>query len=504
MKLGLPTLLPILGVVGALTVPALAQTTWYVDDDTCPAVGTGTQADPFCSLQVAVDAASDGDLVLVLPGVYGGGLDFHGRDVEVRSVEGPIATAIVGGVRFQTGEGPGAVLDGFDVNNGDPGIRCVNASPTIRSNRIRDNSVTSSGGGLQITNDSSPLVLGNVIERNESLPGSGNGGGAYVDSSSPRFENNVIRYNRVFGDPGGEGAGMFVLDSTVTLVGNLIHGNDAVDFYVNRGGGIYAESSTLTLVGNTFYGNRALTGFDPPPFGQPGVGGALCLRGCVATILDQISWNDVAEDGPEIAQFLVTGAVTVRHSIVEGGIGAVFQPAGVSFLAGNLDVDPLFVDPAGGDFHLQLGSPAIDAGSPLLEPHGTDGDLDPRVLDGDGDGVQRVDMGWDEATPTTLALSGTPAVGGNFQLATAAPAGQVYGLAFALGRSDLALPPYGSLLIDPTSLFLVGSGLVPGTDSVAVPPDPTLVGVQAFFQAHARALPRAPGAFSRRLELTIR
>jgi len=59
---------------------------------------------------------------------------------------------------------------------------------------------------------------------------------------------------------------------------------------------------------------------------------------------------------------------------------------------GNIDEDPLFVDPGNGNIHLLSQSPCIDRGDPDFQPGPgeTDIDGDPRVING------RVDMGSDE------------------------------------------------------------------------------------------------------------
>ena len=48
----------------------LHAATVFVDDDNCPGPGSGSELDPYCSIQTAIDAAADTDEIVVAPGTY--------------------------------------------------------------------------------------------------------------------------------------------------------------------------------------------------------------------------------------------------------------------------------------------------------------------------------------------------------------------------------------------------------------------------------------------------
>jgi parallel beta-helix repeat protein len=123
-------------------------------------------------IQAGIDAASDGDTVLVANGRYSGpgnrDIDFRGKSIVVISENGADATIVDAaghvGFIFSGGEDAFTVLSGFTITDGDPGISCAKASPRITGNIIRDNE-----RGMYIYDDSDPVIEDNLIEQNGDL-----------------------------------------------------------------------------------------------------------------------------------------------------------------------------------------------------------------------------------------------------------------------------------------------------------------------------------------------
>ena len=139
----------------------------------------------------------------------------------------------------------------------------------------------------------------------------------------------------------------------------------ARNFAPSMGSGIFASDAFIsgcTIVDNGY-----------SEFGGDGVEGSVEIH-------NSILWGN----GPSQA----SSDATISYSDVQGG-----WPG-----SGNISADPLFVDPAAGDYHLLAGSPCIDTGDPAYVPLPGEVDLDGqrRVWDGNGDGLSYVDMGVDE------------------------------------------------------------------------------------------------------------
>jgi hypothetical protein len=185
--------------------------------------------------------------------------------------------------------------------------------------------------------------------------------------------------NCVFADNSAAvfGAGIWATFGPLTVENCLFSGNTA-----DGGAAMAINGAQAAITGCTFVDNSD----------SDSLGGALYVQGSSVSVVNCIFWNNTA--GGVLRHWRRNdGTLMVGFCDVEGGLSP-----GATDLGGNIDADPLFLDPGAGDYHISAGSPCIDAGDPAYEPHPDETDLDgdPRVIDGDNDGTAVIDLGADE------------------------------------------------------------------------------------------------------------
>ena len=258
-----------------ITIECLPEADWTVDDD-----GLDYPGADFSSIQDAVNAASNGDEILVYPGTYTDSgdqvVDMLGKAVWLHSYSGSAVTILDGenarrGIQCINDEPTGTVIEGFTITgavgdgagiyclgssftggesnptivnctitgnnagqwNTGGGIRCMRASPTIIGCEITNNTAYFDGAGVTLVVSNATLenciIEGNATSSSQAC-------GVYCSYSSPTLNNCSIA--------GSDGSGIWCrIDVNATLNNCTIVGNDSV-----WGGGITAEiNSNLTL-----------------------------------------------------------------------------------------------------------------------------------------------------------------------------------------------------------------------------------------------------------------
>ncbi len=269
----------------------------------------------------------------------------------------------------------------------------VEATITVADNTFNGNASATVGGGSMLYLQSGTATLTKNIYRNNTCPIAGadaDGAGiwAWTGSAPLTLTGNIFRGNNARRNGGG--VDLSTETGAISLVNNIFDSNVAA----NVGGGVSISSNmgTLSLANNTLYNNAAADG--------GGVNFYTERVGTVLNIYNTIIWRST----PQAIAQTGAGPVNARYSDIQAGMGAPW------FGTGCIDAEPRFVAPGSGDFHLQSGSPCIDAGDGAHAPE-FDYDGQPRwdnpQAPNTGVGPPWVDIGADEqygTLPGTLLL----------------------------------------------------------------------------------------------------
>lgn len=319
-------------VVGLFTLSSMAKTIYYVKTNGSDTDEGTAWETAFATLAKANTVAVSGDEVRFTAGTYT--FAAHERIQKSYSIRGSYNAQGVQDYATKTI---------FDGNN---------------ATRIL---LVSNSGGAQIT-----VGLDGISFRNANSVG--NSGAACFDKAIGNITNCEFINNHTANYNGGGLAFLNGKDVANNISNCLFSGNSGI-----WGGAIFAGSNEILKVTNcTFANNSAIGGTAPQ-------GGAIFCNGFLTLANNVMYGNIMGEVNYQIANNNgTTATLAANTNIIQNSLTGYAGTITYSndALTDAYDGNPLFVDVANGDFHLQSSSPAVDYGNGDLVPVEITTDLD--------------------------------------------------------------------------------------------------------------------------------
>ncbi|WP_041366824.1 right-handed parallel beta-helix repeat-containing protein [Natranaerobius thermophilus] len=192
-------------------------------------VGDIIVPEDYETIQEAIDASEDGEIIMVEPGTYEETIDFKGKDITLMSTdphdEEVVSETIIDGggdgsvVTFQSGESKDAQIRGFTITGGtgtEIELKLIPDSDEVAESWIL-------GGGVLIDDDSSAAIKHNKIHDNYATYG---GAITVSNESDAVVEDNMIKDNKTEFDAS---AIQVVKESDIKISDNVISNNISED-----------------------------------------------------------------------------------------------------------------------------------------------------------------------------------------------------------------------------------------------------------------------------------
>jgi hypothetical protein len=296
-------------------------------------------------------------------------------------------------VRISNGFARDARTDGGALSIEGTGTRITMANCVISKN------AATTGGGIRANSGTVVSIVNSTITGNSVSGSNAAGGGIYNSSAKIDVANSTISANTASGS-GSDGGGIYNNAGTTTLTNCKLTGNTAQ----SSGGGAYNNNGTLTFASCTISRNTTTAGDGGGVYNYQGttnltncviVGNKASGRGAgvlvyyygPAPMTNCTFYGNTAGTAGAVYSYYST-AFTVKNIIAWGngpspvqGVSATYsnieQATGIYTGVGNFNLNPLFVDSAGGDFRLQPSSPCINMGDPTSpkDADGTNADI---------------------------------------------------------------------------------------------------------------------------------